>query len=299
VTASTNGRRSTRMARPTNGSHVRSETPMPSRAGLPDGGRGGKAGSVAGPNSPPRRRLSNRQWAWLTALLLVLTALGGGAGYLTASQLPTLYAARADVLYSLTREQPTGFLREDRNLSTQLVLLESRTVLEPVSVEWDMSVGDLTDAFDATVVSESEVIEVSLTDEDPARAEGLLDAILARYLQVSNNDDRAEVRDYLDEQLRDVLTLILMLRSAPQGREGELAALVQREQWLRTQLDELRFSDLAGPSAQVLVDPYVDADPVSPRPGITTAAGAASGLLVALFVVALLSRRMTRPHPGP
>lgn len=297
MTSSTKGGRPNRAVGPANGRKMRLGPSAHRRATFSHGARG--PGTWAAPelDAPRRRRLSGAQWAWLTLLLLLLTAAGGGAGYLTAGQLPTLYAARADVLYSLTQEQPTGFLREDRNLSTQLVLLQSRTVLDPVSAEWDIPVDDLADALEATVVSESEVIEVSLTDREPVRAQGMLDAVLARYLEVSDNDTRAEVRSYLDDQLTEVLEQIFLLRAAPQGREGELSALVQREQWLRTQLDEIRFTDIAGPGAEVLVDPYVEADPVSPRPAITAAAGALSGLIVGLLVVALLARRMTRPRP--
>ncbi|MGY1812813.1 hypothetical protein [Blastococcus sp. SYSU D00820] len=249
------------------------------------------------PERPARRRLSRRAALLLVLMVLVLTGGGAAAGYLVASRMPEVYAARAEILYSLTQEQPTGFLREDRNLSTQLVLLTSRTVLDPVAEEWDRPVPALAEQLSATVVEESEVIRVELTDTDPDRARGLLDAIVARYLEVSDNNARSELQNYLDAQLTEVLERIALVQAGPVGAQGELAALVQREQWLRTQLDELQFTALAGPAAEVLVAPYVDADPVSPKPVVTTAAGAASGLVVALLVTALVARRLTRPRP--
>jgi len=62
-----------------------------------------------------RRRLSGGQWVRLTLLGVLLVLLGAAAGLGTALLTTPVYAAHADVLYLLTREQPTGFLREDRS----------------------------------------------------------------------------------------------------------------------------------------------------------------------------------------
>jgi uncharacterized protein involved in exopolysaccharide biosynthesis len=263
-------------------------------------GNPSSAGDLVGPGSerpvvgPRRRQLRAGQWVRLVALALALVLLGAAAGWGTAQYLPARYAAHADVLYALSREQPTGFLREDRNITTQIVLLNSRSVLDPVAERWDISVRDLSEAIDAEVVSSSEIITITLTDTDPDRAQEMLETLVDSYLDVSNNDPRAELRDYLDEQLTEVLDRISEVRSDAGDRQGELAALVEREQWLRTQLDELQFSDIVGPGASVLVPPYVEATPFSPRPMITTAAGALAGLIVAVFAVAVVARRMTR-----
>lgn len=242
-----------------------------------------------------RRRLRPGQWVRLGALTLTLVLLGALAGWGTAQVLPAKYAAHADVLYALSREQPTGFLREDRNITTQIVLLNSRSVLDPVAEEWGVSVKDLSEAIEAEVVSSSEIISISLTGTDPGRAQRMLDTLVDSYLDVSNNDPRAELRGYLDGQLTEVLARISEVRATADGRQGELAALVEREQWLETQLDELEFSDIVGPGASVLVPPYVEATPVSPRATITTAAGALAAAIVAVFAVAVVARRMTRP----
>lgn len=305
--------------------------------------------------APPRRSSSRvlptrmrDRLALLTALLLLL---GATAGLLTAVILPSQYAARAELLYPLTEEQPTGFLREDRNLTTQLVLFESRTVLAPVADRFDVSIEDLSEALEAEVVEGSEVIQVQLTDTDSARAERMLDAVVTEYLENSTGTDQERLREYLDGQLRELLDRAQQLRSggaqgqaaldalaqdtveaadrylgngdgdqdelrtflatrlgevlalmqsanagtAVNGEQSELAALVEREQWLRTQLDELHLSELTGSGTRILVAPYVAADPVSPKPLITTAAGALTGLLLAGLAVAVVAHRTTRP----
>ena len=253
--------------------------------------------SIPGPPEG-RGRLSAKQWALLALLALALVLLGGATGFVAAGQMPEKYAAKADVLYTVTREQPTGFLREDRNISTQLVMLKSRTVLGPVADQWDVSVDQLSAALSTSVVEESEVISIQLTDSDPERAKDMLGAVIARYLEVSPNETRADVRNYLDAQLAEILARIDAVSPTAADRAGVLAPLTDREQWLRTRLDELQLTDLAGPAAEVLTEPYVEDDPVSPRPAVATAAGVTAGLVVAALLVAVLARRMTRPG-GP
>lgn len=241
---------------------------------------------------PHRWRRASRLLA-LAASAILLVLLGSATGYTITSSVPPLYAARADVLYLLTREQPTGFLRQDRNLSTQLVLLSSRTVLGPVAEGWAIDVEVLAESLETTVVEESEIIQIALTDTDPERARLMLEAIIQNYLAVSNNDERADLRNYLDGQLIDILARTAEIRG-DLDRQGELAPLVDREQQLRTQLDELQLSDLAGPAARVLEPAYVPTRPVGTEPLVGAATGGLAALLVAALAGAVLARRATR-----
>jgi uncharacterized protein involved in exopolysaccharide biosynthesis len=267
--------------------------PDPRAVRATNGGRSAPMddGSASAPEARPR--LTRRMWRKLALLTVVLVVAGAGAGLGVGALLPTRYAAHADVLYALTREQPTGFLREDRNLSTQLVLLSSRTVLGPVAVSTGVPVEDLAEALTVTVVEESEVIQIEFQDTDPVRATQILDDVVTQYLAVSNNDERADVRGYLEGQLADVLDRIGQARTDA-GRQDELAPLVDREQQLRTQLDEIALSDLAGPGARVLVPPYAEVDPVSTGPLVTAATGGLTALLVAALALAVVVRRQLR-----
>lgn len=258
----------------------------------------GESGPTGSPKEEPlraRRQLTGRQWARLASLAVVLVALGAAAGYLVTAAMPVQYAAHAQVVYALTREQPTGFLREDRNMSTQLVLLESRAVLDPVAAEWQTSVDELAAGLSAEVLAESEIIDVRFLDSDPERARDVLSWVVQEYLVVANTDARSDVLNYLNEELFTVLDRMEAVRSGPASDQDQLPPLVEREQWLRTQLDELRMTDLVGPGATELVQPYVDTRPASPRPVETTAGGAAAGLVLAVLAVAFVARRMTRP----
>jgi hypothetical protein len=146
------------------------------------------------------------------------------------------------------------------------------------------------------VADESEIIDIRFVDSDPERARDMLSWVVQQYLVVANADARSDVQNYLDGELFTVLDRIEAVRKGSIQGQDQLAPLVEREQWLRTQLDELRMTDLVGPGASELVQPYVDTNPVSPRPMISIAAGALTGCIVAVLVVALVARRMTRPE---
>jgi capsular polysaccharide biosynthesis protein len=256
---------------------------------------------IVGPR--PRRRLTFLRWLALAVLTIVLVGVGAWAGREVADRMPTKYAAHADVLYPLVQEQPTGFLRQDRNLSTQEVLMASRRVLDPVAAEFGIPVEDLAEELSTEVVDESEVIRVQFTDTSRAQARKILVSIVTNYIAVSNNPQRTELRAYLDAQIADVQSRLETARAAAAGldlglsqaAQAEIDALVQREATLRTQLDEDQLATIAGPVPQISVAPYVEHDAVSPRPLLAIGGGALAGLVVALFVVAVLARRMTRP----
>jgi len=251
----------------------------------------------------PRRRLTPRRWLALAVLTAVLVGVGALAGRAVADRMPAMYAAHADVLYPLVQEQPTGFLRQDRNLSTQEVLMASRTVLDPVALEFGIPVDDLAEELSTEVVDESEVIRVQFTDTSRAQARKILLSIVTNYVAVSNNPQRTELRAYLDAQLADVEARLTTARAAAAGLElgltqaaqAEIDALMQREATLKAQIDEDQLAAIAGPAPRITVLPYVEHDAVSPRPLLAIGGGALAGLVVALITVAVCARRMTRP----
>lgn len=278
------------------GAGVRPPAPRPSPAPRPTP-RGREthpdpAPPAPAPLGPGTDTASSRRPVLRLVLVAVLIiVLGAGSGFVGAGLVTPQYAAHSDVLYMLTREQPTGFLREDRNLSTQLVVLTSRRVLDPVAVAHGIGVEELAARITPTVVQESEVINIELRDPDPAEAQSLLDDVLSSYIDTSNNGTRSEVQDYLNGQLTEITKRLAAVTSDPVGRAAERAPLVDREQQLRSQLDELQLADLAGPAAQVLVPPYTDPLPVYPQQGFAAVAGALTGLVLALIAVAVLARR--------
>ncbi|MQA14210.1 MAG: hypothetical protein GEV09_08570 [Pseudonocardiaceae bacterium] len=264
------------------------------------------------PDSLRGRNLAGAQLRRLAGLAVTIVLLGTGAGLLGALVWPSTYAARAELLYPIAQDEPTGFLREDRNLTTQLVLLEGRAVLGPVAAAQGRQVeDDLEDDVTVKVVETSEVIEVEARGGSRDAAMGTLQAIVDRYFALKSSAQPSGVREYLETELTaarsdvaDARGRLLQLQAeeaagvgdtaAVAGADDELQALIAREQDIQSQLDELNIASASGPNAQLLTPAYPVEDPVSPRPLFAAGTGALVGLVVAAGAVALVARRWIR-----
>lgn len=219
----------------------------------------------------------------LMAVLLVL--IGAGVSFMGAALMESQYAARSQLIYDIREAEPTGFLREDRNLTTQLILLESRTVLEPVATTNGLTVEELDAKLTASVIEGSEIIDVELLA--PSRGTGLLlaNAVNERYLAVVNDDGPDSTRAYLEGQL------VAVQGQLDTATPEEASSLADRRSDLAGQLDAL---NLAGPQATVLVPAYSAEEAVSPQPLVAAAAGGLAGVLIAAVVAGLVVRRWTK-----
>ena len=219
--------------------------------------------------------------------------IGAGAGFLVSQLLPKQYTARAEIVYRLTDSQPNELLREDRRLTTQLVLLGSRAVLAPVADDHAIKPEVLAEHVSARVINSSEIIEVEMRDRTPEGAQRLLTEVIDQYLALVNKDWKDPVREYLEFQLGEVRKQ----RRAPDLPPEVGLDLAQREQVVVSLIEPLRptpaFSaqSALGPPARVLTDPYSVPGQVSPSPKIATAAGGVMALLVAALVVLFVARR--------
>ena len=272
------------------------DTP-PERAGAV--GPGGQTVHDAGPVAASEGGAARHDLRRLVMLALVIVLVGAGGALLGAALWPKTYAARAEILYPITKEQPTGFLREDRNLTTQLVLLQSRAVLDPVAGAEGLRVEDLAPRVAVTLLQGSEVIQVEVRDRTRESALRTTQAIVDRYLVLNRTTTPSDARQFLASELETLRRSIadtqaaLGRASTPQST-AELAALVSRQQDLQGQLDQTDLIELSGPQAQVTTEPYPVLDPVSPQVVQVTAIGAVAGLLVAVVTVGWLVRRRVR-----
>jgi hypothetical protein len=235
---------------------------------------------------PSPRRLSGEEILRLCLLGVLIVLIGGAIGYAGSWLIQAQYGARSEILYSLREDQPTGFLREDRNLTTQVVLIESRTVITPVALANGLSTEELADKVGASVAEGSEVIEIEVRDPDREAGLRLVDELTQRYLAVANGAVQ-ERRTYLESQLEAVQRSLDGLDLTP----GQVATLNSRRSGLLTRLDTLALS---GPQARQLGSSYTTSDPVTPRRYLAAAAGALSALLIAAVVIALLAHRWRR-----
>jgi len=261
---------------------------------------------AARPALAPRRIA---RWGMYAAALVVL---GGVVGWLVADASPTVHGARSEILYELSGDQSTGFLREDRQLTTQLVALESRAVLEPIAEANGLTFEELAEKVHVGVVEGSEVVRIEVHDASAERAESLAAGVTYVYLSQHGGDRMGEARRFLrkeiknlDERRAELKDRMILLQeervqelgpdSQPGAEEASLAVeiegLIQQSTEVLSRLEDAAVDDFAGPRVEQITEAYVLDDPVSPRPVRAAATGAVGGALVAAAVVAYLARR--------
>lgn len=244
----------------------------------------------------------------LVGIGLAITFLGLLIGYVVGSSGAKVYAARSEVLYEISQERPTGFLREDRSLTTQLALMRSRSVLNSVATATGMRVEDIEASLTVELVGgSSEIIRVEAHDPSSAKALAIVTAVIDRYLTVTREQGTKDALTYLQEARDRVAADIAGKRSeinqfavASTGTaadprltaaQAELSSLLSRSDSLSTDIDKLTVGQRTQQRIEVLVPAYALADPVGPRPLLATAGAGLTAALIAAFVVAFLGRR--------
>jgi len=236
------------------------------------------------PALPPRRKLSGGQRSKLVLLTLVLMAVGAVLGYGASLVLPAQYAARTTIQYNIAGENTGDFLKTDRNLTTQVVLLTSRNVLQPVADANGLQVDDLTRKVSATILNSSDIIQLQIKDADPNAAVTLADAVAKQYLTVANSSGP---RGYLQSQL----DAVKKQQTTAGNNAADTAALATRAATLQSQLDQMNLTQNL---SSVLVPAYPVMDPISPNKTLAGLTGGVCGLIIAVMTAVTLTRRWTR-----
>ncbi|HWR48643.1 MAG TPA: hypothetical protein VN327_13685 [Pseudonocardiaceae bacterium] len=278
--------------------------------------------SLEGGEVPPQRSTDqfespteDRDGGWLTTRLVLLALtiilLGTAAGLIGVLVLPKAYGARADILYTISQDPQGGDpLRQDRQLSNQLVFLKSRTVLEPVAQKQGRQFKDLDENISVAILDNSDVIQVEVDGPTKLAAMQTLQAVMDGYLTLIRQPSGATLN--LDTQLADAhanttqiqtrvqqLTTAVVAGTATQtslnDARTQLTDSLNKEKAIQAKIDERNLSGQAGPDAQLLTPPYSLPDPVFPQPLIAAGTGALVGVIVAGAVVAVNARRRTRP----
>lgn len=284
------------------------------RAVGPDDGDADGTGEVDLPMArPPRRRRGRTIVPVLVAVIgvIVLTGTLALASRMSATRKTPVYAARAEITYTLDEDRTPGLLRQDRRLSTQLVMISGRTVLGPVADELGLDWEDLADAVSAEVVDDSEVIRIEAQASDPEGARRVVDAVLDEYLEQAEVDVYAEQRTLVQDQLTAAearrAEVAVALTGAQLQRFGvpidaqqllaENSSLLAEIDRLKDQLTRMDLAQVDAQPAKLLTPTYVLDEPVEPRVRRSTIIGAALGLLFGLTWVVLVAQfpRFRRP----
>ncbi len=119
------------------------------------------------------------RWSWLIALV---TLLSGGLAYIVSSQLPATYEARATVTVARRSAAESEFTAiSERPTTTYIELLRKRPVLDAVinKLQLNMSVETLEKHLRVSVLRNTSLIVLTVTDSDPQRAATIANEIVS------------------------------------------------------------------------------------------------------------------------
>ena len=153
------------------------------------------------PPSESRTELSGylamvRRWWWL---LIAGAAIAGMAAFLVTGTITPAYKASATLLVDLTQQPGTvvynDILASERLTKTYRELITQRPILQGVLAEGefpDLTVDELRTKLDVSITRDTQLLEVSVRDEDPGQAARLANAVATTF--VAQQDELSVTR---------------------------------------------------------------------------------------------------------
>ncbi len=123
----------------------------------------------------PRRRIAR-----LIVVALAIVAVSAAAAVGHSLFQPRVYGATVDFL--ITPRPDISDAAVDRAMMTQLMIVASDPVLQPVADRFGMPVGELREKVTAELVGRSNILRLTVGDRDRARAVELARLVAAEYL---------------------------------------------------------------------------------------------------------------------
>jgi capsular polysaccharide biosynthesis protein len=235
---------------------------------------------------PPRSNrpaLTNAQQTRLMLVSCIAIVLGALGGLVATFVLPHIYAAQTTVRFSLG-ETSSSSDNSERTLTTQTVLITSRQVLQPVADSTGVPIDYLTKNVTATVVPNSEIVQIQVDHPDRTSGIQLADAVAKRYLDVANSSgDRPQLQAQLDNALRQ-----LAVPTTPPDTVADLQSQVND---LQSQLAQAAAHD---DLASIVAPAYSLPSAVFPNTLITLGIGVLVGALAAALIASNMIRRWTQ-----
>ena len=243
----------------------------------------------------------------LLAQLLVLIVAGAAVGAnLYSDRQREIYGGRSEILYE--GQEIRTAVEGERQIATQLALLESASTLAPVAKRFGLTIDDLGDDLSVSSETDSNVLRATVASADPALAVQMTQAVAESYIDQVRAADAPEIeqaKGFLEssiEQLsKDLAELEERYRRAGSragvsrnASDEQLFAAMQSLQGrigsLQDRLTELQVLQITDAGARILTPAYLLDEPLEPRPQRAAAAGGLAGLFHACLVLLVVSR---------
>ena len=164
------------------------------------------------------------QWWWL---IVLCTVLGGIAAFIVSKQTPPVYNASATLLINDSSDgamsEYTALMTSGRLAQTYSEMLVDQPVLEQVIVQLALPIspGNLRKQVQVALVSNTQLIRLTVEDTDPARAVQIADAIANVFIAQIGALQASRYGETLDSMQAQVE----LLQSKIQARQVEIQAL--------------------------------------------------------------------------
>ncbi|NTU70233.1 MAG: polysaccharide biosynthesis tyrosine autokinase [Coriobacteriia bacterium] len=249
---------------------------------------------------------------WIVIQAIVISTLV--AVVLSMLQPPT-YEGSAKVLISEkdTGAALLGTLLSDssnfeRSLQTQVQLMRMRPLAESAIRKLNLKTdpGSLLSRVKVSVVGQTNIITIVVTDTDPKRAAETANALADAYVDWSRSTKREsikaagdEIQSRLDEARAEILVLGAKIKNLKKDENGqpirndqftaELSIATGLYTALASQLEQLRVNEqLESGSGRVVAEAVVDDRQVAPKPLRNGALGLVVGLILGLGMAFLV-----------
>lgn len=211
--------------------------------------------STSRPGSPSVRAFMTRPAIVATVLAALL---GGAGGYFAATTMPTEHTATSTILLNPLEGnafRPSGSGEDLINLTTEAEVMRSDAVVGAVaaSLPWVADPTEMLGALTVSVVTNTQILRVAFTDEDPDHAVAAAQSFAQTFLefrqiraQASIDEQRTLLGDQITARQEELTSLAGQLAAAdPDSSDATL--LNARIQTLTSQLTQLnaQVADLA------------------------------------------------------
>lgn len=254
------------------------------------------------------------RWGWTIVLLVVI---GAGAGYGLANMQTPSYSATTTLLVTAPMTS-TGLVEDVNRPETYRRLVESGPVLDRVILELGLADDrtELADKIEASVVMNTQIIEITVSDESPERAAEIANATARNFesqvadltvgqlqqsleeLQAQSDqlhDRQAEIDTRLAEIDTDENAENTELQAEISSLESERLRVAQTIADLDSTIRRINEQLVTSTTPVAIADAAVVAEtPDSPRPLLIGVLGAFLGGLVGLGAVVVLELMDTR-----
>ncbi len=242
-----------------------------------------------------------KRWWWL---LILSTLVASASSYISVSRAPRIYQATTTVIVgqSLSRSNPTyqDFTIGQQLAQTYVNMVRRQPILQGAAVALGLDYVPRSGDVSAGIVPGTQLIEISVRDASPERAQALADGI-AQQLILQTPDDPASSqtrRAFVEEQLQSIERNIaateaeiedqqLRLDAANSARaiqqyQSNIDALQQRLGSYQSSYASLLQSSDGGINYITIIEPaLLPTRPISPNVGQTVMLAAAIGLALA------------------